>query len=137
MEYEEEFERSFMLRTLKIVQEYAGPYDATLLLNCLLGLLIVPRQAMLDRVPNTPLADIQTWGISPSAVQSFGKGRDPTLRGLVLSLRNSVAHFRFRPQQRNGTVSGFRFHDTNGFKARISLKEMREFVEKLTAYLGE
>src|SRR4051794_33161821 len=42
MSYVGPFEREFMKRTLTIVKEYQGEYDATLLLNCLLGLLIVP-----------------------------------------------------------------------------------------------
>jgi hypothetical protein len=41
MENAQQFERDFMRRTLELVRSYRGPYDATDLLNCLLGLLIV------------------------------------------------------------------------------------------------
>ena len=47
MEYRDEFERDFMLRTLDIIKDYQGKYDATLVINCLLGLLIVPRETSL------------------------------------------------------------------------------------------
>ena len=66
MQFEKKFERDFMRRTLKLVQEYTGPYDATLLLNCLLGLLIVPKETSLDKIPTDPISKLKDWGISPS-----------------------------------------------------------------------
>lgn len=35
--------------TLALVQEYKGGLDATLLINCLLGLLVVPKETVLQR----------------------------------------------------------------------------------------
>jgi len=43
MSYLDNFEHSFMQHTLEILREYEGAYDATILVNCLLGLLVVPR----------------------------------------------------------------------------------------------
>jgi hypothetical protein len=75
MEFSDQFERDFMRRTLKLVQDYQGPYDATLLLNCLLGLLIVPKERSIDRIPADPVADLHKWGISPNSIKSFGSDR--------------------------------------------------------------
>jgi HEPN family protein len=50
VQFEKQFERDFMRRTLKLVQDYQGPYDATLLLNCLLGLLIVTKETSLNSI---------------------------------------------------------------------------------------
>jgi len=140
MEYEQEFERDFMRRTLSLVKDYKGPYDASLLLNCLLGLLIVPKEASLDKIPADPVANLKNWGITPSSIHSFGKQTDKnqhpkTLRGIVYNLRNAVAHFRFSPLHANRVVKGFAFTDKSGFDATIEIDEMREFVERLAKYL--
>lgn len=140
MEFEKEFERDFMQRTLALVKGYKGPYDATLLLNCLLGLLIVPKEASLDKIPTDPISDLKKWGISPGSINSRGKetvkNKYPdTLRGIVYNLRNSVAHFNFSPIHENRLVKGFKLSDRSGFDASIDVAEVRDFVEKLANHL--
>ena len=140
MDYGTEFELDFMRRTLKVVQNYSGPSDATLLLNCLLGLLIVPKENLIDEVPNDPVEDLGRWGISPSSIKQWGAYQDgnqhpETLRQLVWSLRNSVAHFRIKPRARDRRCIGFDFSDQSGFRASINLKELRHFVELLAKHL--
>jgi HEPN pEK499 p136 len=141
MEYQQEFQLDFMRRTLAIVRGYNEPYDATLLVNCLLGLLIVPKERWITRIPADPLSRLPDWGISPNAVKSFGKcptcgsPRSENLRELVWSMRNAIAHFRLAPFGRSGHVAGFKLTDRNGFEADIELHEMRAFVEKLAEHL--
>jgi hypothetical protein len=140
MEYAAQFERDFMSRTLTLVRQYSGPYDATLLLNCLLGLLIVPKETSIDKIPTDPISELKKWGIEPSSIMKFGRTTDTnrypkTLRGIVWNLRNAVAHFRFKPIHKEGKCIGFTFDDASGFKARIMNDQMRDFVEKLAAHL--
>lgn len=140
MSFNSDFENAFMKRSLELVQQYQGPYDATILLNCLLGLLIVPKQKCLKAIPLDPIENLKEWGISPSSIEEFGKTNSQdedshNLRGLVWRLRNAVAHFRFKPDPPSGEVKAFHFHDLNGFKARIDLQEMRVFVERLAKKL--
>ena len=138
MSYVGPFERAFMKHTLAILRRYRGEFDATLLLNCLLGLLIVPRESCLNSIPEDPVSELPKWGISPSSIEHFGNRENAsTLRGLVHSLRNSVAHFRFEPIPKEGDVTAFRFHDANGFAATIDLKEMRDFVERLSEHIHQ
>ena len=40
----EVFDVEFILRTKKIISDYKGKYNITLLLNCLLGLVILPSE---------------------------------------------------------------------------------------------
>ena len=141
MEYDKEFDRDFMRRTLELVSTYSGPHDATLLLNCLLGLLIVPKESLLDRIPETPLASLAQWGISPDSILQVGtkntqNSRPDSLRGVVHSLRNALAHFRFRPVHCDGIIEGFTFEDRSGFEARIELVQLRTFVERLADHLA-
>ena len=140
MEYEPNFAKSFMRRTLEIARDYAGPYDATLLVNCLLGLLIVPKEALIEKVPATPFQSLADWGINPTSIKSpgrceYGHEHSPNLRQLVRRMRNAVAHFRIEPYPKTGQVQGFSFKDKNGFNAEISLDELQQFVIKLSGHL--
>lgn len=140
MKYEDEFERDFMRRTLQLVETYRGPHDATLLLNSLLGLLLIPKERYLDRIPADPVADLPKWGIRPSSILAFpaptkANPEPETIRGVVHSLRNAVAHSRFKPIHHNRVVDGFEYSDKSGFSAVIQVDEMREFVSRLATYL--
>lgn len=140
MEYDPDFARSFMRRTLALARDYDGPLDATLLINCLLGLLIVPKEALIEKIPTTPFELLQEWGINPSSIKmvgrcEYGHKHQPNLRQLVRRLRNAVAHFRIEPHHNNGKVVGYSFRDQSGFHAKISLDEIRVLVEKLAAHL--
>lgn len=141
MEYNrEDFSRDFVTRTLTIVKEYEGEYDASILLNCLLGLLIVPKEKWLDRIPSDPIEKLSEWGVNPKSIHSFGRCQcgkpfDPTLRHLVKSLRNSIAHFRIEPLASEGKCSGFKFSDKSGFKATVSLGELNDLVQRLASHL--
>ncbi|WP_048441058.1 HEPN family nuclease [Caenimonas sp. SL110] len=141
MSYLSNFERSFSEHTLAVIEEYSGTYDATLLINCLLGLLVVPKETVLNAIPDTPLSELKKWGIEPASIRDPGRSRgtkdpDPkTLRGLVANLRHSVAHFRIQPVPKEGEVNAFEFRNDRGLNAVISLSELREFVKKLSAHL--
>ena len=143
MSYLSNFERSFSEHTLAVVEEYSGEYDATLLINCLLGLLVVPKETMLHAIPETPLSQLKTWGIEPLSIKAMGEAKgkndpDPnTLRGLVFNMRHSVAHFRIKPIPNEGEVQAFKFTNDRGLHAEIPLAELREFVKRLSAHLKE
>lgn len=143
MSYLSDFERSFSQHTLAVVEEYNGKYDATLLINCLLGLLVVPKETVLNAIPETPLAELAKWGIDPGSVKKPGTARgknDPnpeTLRGLVFNLRHAIAHFRIRPVPPEGEVRAFEFRNDRGLEAEVSIEELREFVKRLSAHLKE
>ena len=143
MEYDAEFGRSFMGRTLALITEYEGPLDATLLINCLLGLLIVPKEKLLiDKIPIAAFESIADWGKSPKSIKSFGKcdqvhEHQPNLKQLVRRLRNAVAHFKVDPVHHDGKVTAFSFRDRNGFHAVVPLEELKEFVIRLSKHLHE
>lgn len=143
MSYLSNFERSFSEHTLAVVDEYVGQYDATLLINCLLGLLVVPKETVLNVIPETPLSDLGKWGIAPASIKNPGTSRGPrdpdpnTLRGLVANLRHSVAHFRIQPVPKDGDVVAFEFRNDRGLHAVVSISELRDFVRQLSAHLKQ
>lgn len=129
-----------MKRTLSLVTDYSGPLDATLLINCLLGLLIVPKESLIERIPKAEFASLSEWGIKPSSIKKFGKcdyghEHQPNLRQLVRRLRNAIAHFKIEPIHGSDKVSGFSFRDQSGFHAEVSLEELKEFVTRLSTHL--
>lgn len=141
MSYLSDFERSFSEHTLTIVKDYKGPFEATMMMNCLLGLLIVPKETVLDAIPETSLEELPKWGIKVESIKYAGRPtkNNPhpnTLRGLVANLRHSVAHFRIKPVPETDEVHSFEYTNDAGLRAVISLSEMREFVEKLSEHLS-
>lgn len=144
MSYLDDFEHSFMQHTLEIVRNYKGRFDATILINCLLGLLVIPKEKFLEVIPLDPQSKLSKWGIDPNSIKRIGKktckNKNPdTLRGFVYDLRNSVAHFRLKPIPPTEEVNSFEFTDRHedGFHAVIKLKEMRDFVERLAVHLDK
>lgn len=140
MSYVGEFDRAFMRHTLKILDRYDGEFDATLLVNCLLGLLVVPKESYLKAIPETPLAELANWGINPASIRHPGEPypgnpKPDTIRGLVISLRHAVAHFRIKPIPANGDVEAFEYRNDRKLHAVIPLAQMREFTKRLATHL--
>jgi hypothetical protein len=139
MMYDSEFERCFLKRTLQIVSEYNGQLEATLLLNCLLGLLIVPKEKLFDLIPSKDISSFEDWGISKSTIKQWGKCSEghehrPTLNQLIRHLRNAVAHFKVKPISGNGDILAFEFEDGK-FKIRFEVNELKIFTSKLSEYI--
>jgi hypothetical protein len=137
-EEERAFVLEFMRRTLEVVQNYSGPRDASILFNCLLGLLVVPKEKMFAHIPTDPLGSLHEWGIDPAVIKArkceCGERYPKTVRHLVRCLRNAVAHFNVRPINEGGACVGFRL--SNGdFRVDLRVREMRAFVEKLAEHL--
>jgi hypothetical protein len=131
MSYNSDFQRAFVERSLLIIKEYKGPYDATILLNCLLGLVIVPNKLCFNSLPTDPLDEFNDkWDIPYSAIVSSGDySNSPkynpdnlpyNFRLFVRDLRNAIAHFHFSPIPETGEVEAFKFwSERNGFAAQI------------------
>ena len=153
MEYEPDFPRCFIKRTLTNLENYQSncqnscqeKYEATQLLNSLLGLLIVPNESLYERISTTPLdtlsanewGAVSTWITQPIKCD-LGHTHTLTLRQFVRKLRNAVAHFHIKPYPEEGIVEGFEFADKPrkpSFKAKIPVPELSKFVKKLASTL--
>lgn len=130
MEYTNSFELDFIQRTLSIMDEYKGEYDATLLMNCLLGLLILPRERLFDNIQNKPLSECS----KPISDLGTCLNNRCDLKELIRYLRNAVAHFNVKPMSEGHVVVAFSFK-SNGLRALIPLTLLREFVMELASHL--
>lgn len=95
-------EHDFIDRTMKLITQYESiinkykfeeQYNYTLLLNCLLGVIVLPKERLYAHIPNHKMTRVlkQEMGLRESNINSDYK----TLRDLVHALRNSVAHYNF------------------------------------------
>ena len=153
-----QFDYAYTRRTLELVhQSGAGPYEVTNLINCLLGLLLVPRDSVFAALPDVPVKGLQSWGITRNSIRKFSAGRKgngrngngrkrrsarnghpdgPTLRQLVEQLRTAVAGGRLKPRIANNRFVGLELRDGKGFHMVLTTLELKRFVRKLAQYLG-
>lgn len=93
-------ETEIVERTLLLIEQYSSvldsypferQYNFTLTINCLLGLIVMPKEKVLTYVPTYRLTrGLLTEMGSPSLKVA---SNITTMRKLIKSLRNSVAHF--------------------------------------------
>ena len=95
-----DIEKDFIERTIRLIDQYNKNIDQydfeeqfnyTLTINCLLGLIVMPKERVISFVPNERLTTQykEHIGLSTSEI---GEGVD-TLKDLIYKLRHAVAHF--------------------------------------------
>ncbi len=150
MEYTKPFEIEFIARTLKIVEQYdqfvlpnqdvtgSEQFEVTLLINCLLGLLVLPKQNHFDKIPPEPVSRLGEWGLDAKFILDWGRcprcRRDNeagNLRDVVHRMRNSVAHLRVVPRGNGHEITELELRDENGFHAVVPCDNLKVFVAKL------
>jgi hypothetical protein len=92
-------ETDFIQRTLRLVEQYEGvkdifefdeQYNHTLLINCLLGLIVLPKEKVLSHVPTMRLEVMKQDCL---LLKTEFHPTLKTVRDLITELRNAVAHF--------------------------------------------
>ena len=97
-----DFETDFVQRTLALIDQYnemievqgkpfSEQYNYTLTLNCLLGLIVLPKERALSFLPADRLT--QQLKAEMGLHESQLPGPEMNLRELIHKMRNSVAHF--------------------------------------------
>lgn len=149
----EKVERDFIKRTLKIIEQYdsyieslpnsqtnSENFDITLLVNCLIGLLVVPyeykgrkeggkKDIVICAEGNTPINALEEgWGLQHMEIDKICgfpprprelDPREATLNLVVYRMRNSIAHSRWKESEdvsnskevSNSTLQVSLFHD--------------------------
>jgi hypothetical protein len=137
------FEYDFVKRTLEDVEHYDGPHDVTALINSCVGLLVIPKEKLFEKVPIDILEDsIKTFGIKKSNIKYIASERQSiqfdnydeyNVRNVVTHMRNSVAHGRIRQESiYDGQIAALEFKDEfrgkKTFEAIMTIDELREFA---------
>lgn len=147
MEYtNEKQELDFIKRTQKVLKQYQelnidekNKFEVTLLVNCLVGLLIVPKEEWYEDLPDTLLTKNE-WGIDPNTISFITEGEEKNIKNFVRHLRNSVSHYNFYLTSTNKKISSIRFEDftdrtktTITFDAIMKVEDLQKFLEKFSS----
>lgn len=109
-------------------------YEVTQLVNSTLGWLIFPQQEYVDRIPHTPLDELERDGWPmPKVKGRFHQVKD--LNQLIHYLRNAIAHFniRFRSDGQNEISVLQVWNEDRGRKAweaELSVRDLRGIAER-------
>lgn len=90
----------FIDRTLELISQYESilhkyefdkQFNHTLLINCMLGLIVFPKERAISYLPNETITEklLKEMGVELSIFNPDIKD----LKNLVISLRHSIAHF--------------------------------------------
>lgn len=93
-------EREFIERSILLLSQYKemskdipfkDQFNYTLLINCLLGLIVMPKEKSITFIPNDRLTSVKKlkMGLKSSYISPDIK----RLRDLIIALRHSIAHF--------------------------------------------
>jgi len=132
------FESEFIERTLTLITQYnqlitnlefEEQLNYTLTINCLLGLIVMPKERVISWIPNDLLTEayMNDLGFKHSQI---GDGIT-TFKALIHQLRNSIAHFHIDIESENSDflVDYIVFSKENGeLVARIKATEMVSFL---------
>ena len=145
---EQEFE--FIERTKKLLEQYDKPqvvpnqeekYEVTLLLNCCVGLLILPQSEWYKDIPQEEISS-ERWGINPSMISTCKDGKlvnEPkSLQNVARHLRNSISHYDFTMLENGKTeIGSIKFEDKTSkgyqtFELTIEIEPLKKFLLKFS-----
>ena len=141
-------EYDFIERTIRLISQYQAildqypfeeQYNYTLTINCLLGLIIMPKERVISFIPITRLTTEfkQTIGLEDSIIHSDIQ----TLRDLIQTLRHSIAHFdiHIKSDTDENHIDWINFKDTEDGNTIASFKanELVPFLEYYSTCLLE
>jgi hypothetical protein len=133
-----DFKKDFPKRTIDILNRYSSEekYDVTLLLNCLLALLVFPKEKFYNNIPEEIPSN---WGLSKGNVKKVScESCGYKLKEIVRHMRNAIAHMKIETtNDSNGNIEMVKFKDLGGFELEISVSDLKTFVTKLVEHVIE
>lgn len=136
MDYDQ-IEVDFIERTLELIRKYRGDYEVTFLINCCLGLLVLPRAKHYKSIPKKKIpATGSLWGLSRESVTVDGQPCSDKLPDVIRKIRNGLCHFDIETSSDcNGEISTIKIEDERKFKAVLSVDEFRELSVSLAKHV--
>ncbi len=128
-------------RTREILAEVQHKNNATLLMNCLLGLLVVPKekQIFIEKTLNKKIDDDSLNWLQGKSIKipcQCGGSFTPTLNQFLRRMRNSIAHFNIESYSDDGeNITGFEFDISEKHEKKYPIKfsedELKVFLTVL------
>ncbi len=139
-----DFEKDFPRHTIEILEKYFSkePHNVTLLINCMVGLLILPQEkffknnTFLKKLPEEIPPD---WGLTREHVKQVQcSARGYKLENIVRHMRNAVAHMKIKTIPRsNNEIEKITFKDISNFELEIPVADLKTFIIKLSQHIIE
>lgn len=129
----------FIDRTMKLITQYESilnkndtefenQYNYTLLINCLLGIIILPKEKFYSHIPNSRINKKlkNNMGLKKTIINK----NIITLRDLMSELRHSVSHFDIEIKSDNNDflIDYIVFNNENGIVAKFKSEELLPFL---------
>ena len=133
------FPIDFVNRTRTNLEKYCGKYEVTNLINCCLGLIILPKQNLNNDELSKYVFDNKdnSFGITKSNIY-LEENSKFDLSNVLRHIRNGIAHGRIDQKTQNGEIVGLRIHDkqkesaNNNFVIEFSIEEFKIFAVKVS-----
>jgi hypothetical protein len=131
-------EKEFVDRTLHILENYHGPYGVTLLVNCLLGLIVLPKERDFNHFSHDKALRLHDLGVEDGDILTWGtiKEEKRNAARFLRCMRNSIAHIHIESISAEGEIDSLRFVDKSGFEAVLGIEKIRKMVNRFAAYLA-
>lgn len=149
----------FLSRTIKLVNEYDGKWDATMFMNACVGLLFIATEKYSDKIGSLDTTEffkdlIDTTNINIcrkyNRSKRIYKEEEKNLLNVSRHIRNSIAHCNFEMTKGNkNIVSSIKFQDfyervtpksrkdKKTFEFEISMSDFRKLIMKLATTISE
>jgi hypothetical protein len=114
-----------------------GLFEVTQLLNSIAGVLVYPKESLIECVEKSNLTDEEcpVRGISQPKVL-YGKLNSDTVHGLIHYLRNGFAHFNtdfeYEDKQIKGVYVWNKEHGKTNWVAYMSISTLRHLIEDIS-----
>lgn len=125
-------------RNLEVIEELHKTgkevYEVTQLVNSCLGLLVFPKEQFIEKIPETPLDQLEKegWPV-PKLTGNFPQAEN--LRQLIRYLRNAIAHFNieFIGDKEISRLKVWNIrHGKKVWEAELTVDDLRKLVEKFS-----
>jgi len=115
-------------RTISILETYKGKYETTLLINCCMCLIVLPKERNIN-IPDINISNNDIgWGIKKEHI--CGNTNSYSLADVIRRIRNSIAHMDLNTLGEHD-IEFIEFRDRCKFRAKVPIESLRVFALKL------
>ena len=127
MEYNQ-IEFDFISRTKKLLEEYQRQYEVTMLVNCCIGLLVLPKEKHLNSIPDLSFDENKNiWGLSKSSISVDCEQCGYKLRDVIRRIRNGICHFNISSiPNESKEIEKLEIKDRGRFRVTLTVEQLRE-----------
>ena len=129
----DEMVTDFSQRTKSLVKGYKGKYNVTLLINCCLGLIVLPKEKYFKLIPDEEIPiEGELWGLTRETIQVRCKKCGYNLRHVIRRIRNGICHFRIKSiPNEEGQIAFLDISDGEDFSATLAVDNLRKLAFSL------